>query len=183
MRRGTSGFRPEDRGVEGVLKAHDEARSLLRGLFAGQRLAVLATQDQGQPHTSLVAFAASEDLRHLVFATPRSTRKYAHLSRDPRVALLIDNRSNEEADFQHAVAVTAAGTVRDLEDDRRQELLALYTARHPGLEAFVRTPTTALLDVAVTAYFLVTAFQNVLELRVAEWDGWPAPDGSPYGRG
>jgi len=59
-------------------------RELLEGLFAGQRLAVLATQGEGQPYGSLVAFSAAPDLRRLVFATARSTRKYVNLRADPR---------------------------------------------------------------------------------------------------
>ena len=64
----------------------------LRKLLRTQSLAVLATQNQGQPYASLVAFASSDDLKSLYFATTRSTRKYANLSGDSRVAMLLDNR-------------------------------------------------------------------------------------------
>jgi hypothetical protein len=40
----------------------DGLDATLRGLLASQRLAVLATRDREHPHTSLVAFAATEDL-------------------------------------------------------------------------------------------------------------------------
>ena len=49
----------------------------LKALFASQGLAVLSTHDHGQPYCNLVAFASSEDIRHLVFATTRATRKAA----------------------------------------------------------------------------------------------------------
>jgi len=51
----------------------------LRKLLRSQLLAVLSTQNQGQPYASLVAFASSDDLKSLYFATSRSTRKYANL--------------------------------------------------------------------------------------------------------
>jgi heme iron utilization protein len=70
----------------------------LRALFRTQRLAVLSTQGSGQPYASLVAFVASDDLQYLYFATARTTRKYHHLDVDPRVAMLMDNRSNLESD-------------------------------------------------------------------------------------
>ena len=59
----------------------------VRELFETQKLAVLSTQREGQPYTTLVAFAASSDLENLYFATTRATRKYANLSADSRVAM------------------------------------------------------------------------------------------------
>jgi nitroimidazol reductase NimA-like FMN-containing flavoprotein (pyridoxamine 5'-phosphate oxidase superfamily) len=50
-------------------------RELLAELFDSQRSAVLATQGGGQPYCSLMAFAATGDLRDLLFATLRATRK------------------------------------------------------------------------------------------------------------
>jgi nitroimidazol reductase NimA-like FMN-containing flavoprotein (pyridoxamine 5'-phosphate oxidase superfamily) len=53
----------------------------LKELFRSQSLAVLATQEEELPYVTLVAFVSSEDLRYLLFATTRSTRKYANLSK------------------------------------------------------------------------------------------------------
>ena len=69
-------------------------------LLRAQPLAVLSTQQEGQPYASLVAFVSSDDLTRLYFATIRSTRKFANIMKDSRVAMLIDNRSNNPADFQ-----------------------------------------------------------------------------------
>jgi len=90
------------------LKNKAELINHLRELFSSQSLAVLATQDRGEPYGNLVAFAATEDLKHLLFATTRATRKYNNLTKNPRIAMVIDNRSNREEDFQRAMAATAA---------------------------------------------------------------------------
>ncbi len=90
----------------------------LRKLLRSQPLAVLATQNQGQPYASLVAFASSDDLKSLYFATTRSTRKYANLSGDSRVAMLVDNRSNKASDFRWAMAATATGTAKEVDPAR-----------------------------------------------------------------
>ena len=87
----------------------------LRKLLRSQPLAVLATQNQGQPYASLVAFASSDDLKSLYFATTRATRKYANLSGDSRVAMLVDNRSNNASDFSLAMAATATGTAVEVD--------------------------------------------------------------------
>jgi hypothetical protein len=40
----------------------------------------MATARDNHPHTSLIAFAATPDLRHIIIATDRKTRKYAYLT-------------------------------------------------------------------------------------------------------
>jgi nitroimidazol reductase NimA-like FMN-containing flavoprotein (pyridoxamine 5'-phosphate oxidase superfamily) len=135
-------------------------------LFKKQRLAVLATQKNGQPYSSLVAFAVTEDLKQLIFATSRATRKYDNFSSDSRVALLIDTRSNKASDFHKAMAVTAVGAAIEVEQERRKELIHLYLAKHPHLKDFVQSPTCALVRVSVKTYYVVRTFQNVTELHV-----------------
>jgi nitroimidazol reductase NimA-like FMN-containing flavoprotein (pyridoxamine 5'-phosphate oxidase superfamily) len=143
----------------------DESRfkSLLTNLFAFQKLAVVATSDQGQPYASLVAFAVDENLAHLYFVTPRSTRKYAYLSAEERVAVLVNNSSNSDADFHRAVSVTARGRARELTGKEREAPLNRYLAKHPYLRDFAAAPSCALIDVRVETYYLVKNFQNVTE--------------------
>lgn len=136
----------------------------IRGLLVSQRLGVLATNQGGQPYTSLVAFAFSDDLRRLFFATTRATRKFANLQAEPRVSLLIDNRSHRSEDFREAIAVTALGCAQEVSDSERQAVLGLYLDRHAGLREFVMAPTCALLQIEVTSYSLVSRFQNVVEI-------------------
>ena len=138
----------------------------LRKLLRSQPLAVLATQNQGQPYASLVAFASSDDLKSLYFATTRSTRKYANLSGDSRVAMLVDNRSNKTSDFRWAMAATATGTAAEVAPRERESALDLYLAKHPHLSDFVHSPTCALCKIRVQTFFVVTRFQSVVEVHV-----------------
>src|SRR5512136_2554079 len=110
-----------------------EPFALLRELFARQRLGVLATHGPDSPYASLVAVRASDDLRHLYFSTTRATRKFQFLTAEPRVAMLVDSRSDDDLDFHGAVAATAVGTARELEGAEREEHLAAFLERHPHL--------------------------------------------------
>jgi nitroimidazol reductase NimA-like FMN-containing flavoprotein (pyridoxamine 5'-phosphate oxidase superfamily) len=139
----------------------------IRTLFASQRLAVLATQERGQPYSNLMAFAATPDLKHLVFATTRATRKYANLLADPRVSVLVDNRANVPEDFSRAAAVTALGKAWELQGRERQEYLKIFLVKHPYLEEFTASPNCALLKVRVDKYILVTRFQEVREIYLS----------------
>lgn len=150
------------------MEPDDSPTSRLNTLLESQKLAVLATHMGGQPYGSLVSFAPTHDGKELLFATTRATRKYANLTADERVALVIDNRSNQESDFHEATAVTATGRADEPSGPERDRLQGIYLAKHPYLKDFVTSPTCALLRVKVETYYLVCRFQQVTELKVAK---------------
>lgn len=138
----------------------------VRELLQSQQLSVLATHNKGQPYASLVAFAAAQDLKEIYFATSRTTRKYANLTADPRVAVLVDSRSNRVSDFHRATAATVVGKAHEVDDEERDSIARLYLSKHPHLKEFVQSPTCALLRVRVKTYYLVSKFQKVMELHI-----------------
>ncbi len=143
-----------------------EKKKVLRNLMQTQGLAVLATHQDGQPYVSLMGFVATDDLKYLILTTSRATRKYANLIANPQVALMIDNRSNSETDFNEAIAVTVIGQAREVNADERDGFLRLYLAKHDSLRDFSALAATALFVVEVETYYIVNQFQNVSELRM-----------------
>ena len=124
----------------------------LKELLNSQKLAVLATQSDDGPHESLVAFSCSDDARRLFLMTHRQTRKYRDIIGNPRIAMLIDNRSNRDSDFEQATAITAKGVAKELNGDARDKWLATYLKKHPQLTDFARLPEVALIKIEVTDY-------------------------------
>lgn len=147
----------------------DTSRNLenrIRELLESRRFAVLSTHDAGQPYATLVGFAASDDLSQIVFATPKTTRKFRNLTADPRVALLVSSSENKAADVYDATAVTATGTAVELAADEAPAVRRRYLTKHPYMRDFIAAPTTALIGVAVDCYYLVSRFQEVMELHI-----------------
>jgi general stress protein 26 len=140
-------------------------RKMLRELFRSQLFAVIATQQLTRPHNNLVAFAATDDLRNIIFATRRATNKYSNLLSNNNVSMLIDNRTNRDSDFRNAVAVTVLGTAEEVKDDQIDELRGLYLIKHHNLGKFVHSPDAALFKIRVKKYFVVRNFQEVMELK------------------
>ncbi len=139
----------------------------IAALFASQYLAVLATDGPGhRPYTSLLAFAAADDLSRLLFATPRDTRKFANMADNAGVSLLVDSRINSLSDFRDAVAVTATGTATEATGPDRDRLLPVFLGKHPHLKQFVADPDSALMVVAVDSYVMVSRFQDVETLNM-----------------
>jgi heme iron utilization protein len=150
------------------MEKHDphDIRQDIKDLLDSQKLAVLSTQGEAGPYVSLVAFAAADDLKSILFATPVYTRKYDNLKRKPEVALLVDNRVNDADDFKNGRAVTILGTAEELHGGEKQSAVAKYIRFHPHLADFARSPTSGMFLIRVHHYYLVKEFQNVTELSV-----------------
>jgi len=148
------------------METSGHAWDAIETLLTSEALGVLSTEKKGRPYASLVAVAASDDFKHLLFATPRTTRKYGNLTANPWVALLVNNSRNLAQDIYGALSVTALGTAETLEGSDREALLEIYLKRHPHLKSFAGAPTNALVRVDVERYILVSRFQNVTEVEV-----------------
>ena len=138
---------------------------LLRDMFATQKVAVLATSADGQPYGSLVAFAATEDLEELLFATARSTRKYGNLLSDPRVSLVIDNRGELRSGLSNALAVGAVGRAEELTGSEKEQKAEVFLSRHPYLAEFVGSHDIALFAVRVE-YYVISSFAQGVRLEM-----------------
>jgi nitroimidazol reductase NimA-like FMN-containing flavoprotein (pyridoxamine 5'-phosphate oxidase superfamily) len=139
----------------------------IESLFQSQSLGVLATRGKEYPYCTLVGFAGTDDMRRIIFATLRNTRKYANIKKYPMISILIDSRSNRVEDFKDAMALTVLGTAHEAEGEERERLSGLYLARHPHLKEFLRDPDCALMVLEVERYILVTRFQQVMEMDVS----------------
>jgi nitroimidazol reductase NimA-like FMN-containing flavoprotein (pyridoxamine 5'-phosphate oxidase superfamily) len=147
-------------------KDETSIREAAKRLFAKQRLACLATSKSEKPHTSLVAFAATADLKAILFATTKSSRKYAYLKANERVSMLVDNRTNRITDFKEGTAITVIGRAKELDAHGKNIHLKLYIEQHPYMEEFVESKDSSLFMVEVETYRVVTRFQQVDELHM-----------------
>ena len=149
--------------------SHEESiRHAVHALLRQQQLGVLSTVGEDAPYASLVAFAATEDLKHIYFVTPTTTRKYANLTADGRVSVLVNSSTNQSSDFHQAISATAVGDAKEINGPERGQLLRFYLGKHPYLEEFAKSPTCALVRVTVRSYYLVRNFQKVLEFHLVK---------------
>jgi nitroimidazol reductase NimA-like FMN-containing flavoprotein (pyridoxamine 5'-phosphate oxidase superfamily) len=124
--------------------------------------AVLATDAAGQPYTSLVAYALTPDMKGVLFATPKGTRKYRNILKNPRVSLLIDTTTNTPKDYMKAESVTMLGNARPIRRGKtRTELAAIFLKKHPKLEGIIHSREIALIFIKISKCIHVTKFQSV----------------------
>jgi len=132
------------------------------------QFAVLATQYDGQPHASLMAFTPFAGIRYLIIATYRNTMKYRNLSKDGRVAMLIDNRSVQGSVAKRSLVITAHGIASEVPGFDHAAVKQALLARHNNLTAFLASPDCILMRVAVTAYEIVAGTDEVFWYEVAK---------------
>ena len=143
-----------------------DAAQKINLLFESQSFAVLSTQKNLQPYASLVAFAATDNLKEIYFLTPNTTRKYDNLIENRKVAVLVNNIKNKTDDIYNAISVTGTGNASVVNPTNERQALDFYLKKHPHMEGFAKAPTTALIRVDMNRYFMVSQFQNVVELKV-----------------
>lgn len=128
-------------------------------LLRTQLQGVLATQYHTEPYTSLMAFAHTPDLRYVLLATYRESRKHANLALNAQVSLLIDDRTNSAADYSTAIAISVGGLAEAIPPAELPTLQRCYLAKHPQLTAFIDAADCALLRIRVSAYRVISQFQ------------------------
>jgi heme iron utilization protein len=144
-------------------------------LLAGQLVGVMATsqceqaasaQSCGQPYTSLMAFAHTQDLRYLIIATMKETQKHANLLQNASLSMLIDNRGNSAQDYEHAIAVSVIGRAEAVPEIEHTAMNGLFLNKHPQLQSFILLPDCVLLRIVVQCYRVVDEFQRTQVLAV-----------------
>ncbi len=142
-----------------------DSNDLLKQVIATQRFAVLATQENEQPYMNLIAFAASNDLAYILFATDRNTHKYRNILKNEKVALLIDSRRNDTSDLTDALAITALGSAGEITQNRGDKLIIKYLNTHASLSEFISSSETAIIRISVKEYILAR-FDKVERIQI-----------------
>ena len=144
------------------MTAHMSTRESIQNLLHSIGFAVLATENAGQPHTSLIAITPLDEGQRLVFATYRNTRKFTNLMQNKRVSVLMDGRARDGASgADTGFILSAVGRVQEINAATQPHLLAAHLRRHPDLAAFTQAPDCVLLEVLVEAYQMVRGIDDV----------------------
>jgi general stress protein 26 len=140
----------------------------IQKVLHSSRFAVLATQNDGQPHTSRMAFTPLEGVSELVIATYRNTLKYRSLSKDGRVAFLIEYRTQNPTATDKDVFLTGHGSAAELQGDKLETAIKVHQERHPQMSAFLAAEDCVLLGIKVSAYEVVLGIDDVIWHQVKD---------------
>jgi general stress protein 26 len=131
----------------------------IKELLKQQKYAVIATQKDNVPYTNLVAFASTDGVGSLFFATRRDTTKFLNMLNNPCVSILIDNRKNLPSDIKDATAVSAEAVAKDVKK-KKEKIKKMLKDKHPELSGFLNEPDCELFELEIKKYFFVDNFNN-----------------------
>jgi len=131
----------------------------VKKLLESQKYAVIATNKEKIPYTNIIAFASTEGLGNIYFATKRDSTKFLNLINNPCVSLLIDDSKNLSSDIMNATAVSAEAEVKQINQEK-EKLKKLLLEKHPELGGFLNEPNCELLKLEVKKYYYVDNFDN-----------------------
>ena len=144
-------------------KFYDET---VNSVLSGQRLGVLATTGEEYPYTSLIGFVTTPEMKSIVFATMKQTRKYENILKHPRVSLLVNSSNNTADDFKDAAAITIMGSCAPTSGEEKKDLQKIYLERFPFLKDFIKDPSCELIKIKIERFLVVTRFQEVRYIEV-----------------
>lgn len=135
-----------------------ERRAMLDELLHTTGLAVLATDDEHGPYTSLLAIAPCSEGNAVAFATERDTSKYENLVQNSTASMLLDTRARDGEDLDRVCAATIVGTTRELTGDQAGRVASLLKEKHPGLADFLEADTSAIMRLDIDSWYLISGF-------------------------
>ena len=138
----------------------------VHSVLSKQHLGVLATTGEQYPYTSLVGFVPTPDMKNIVFATMKQTRKYENIIRHPRISLLVNSSTNTAGDFKDAAAITIMGSCAQSSGEEKKDLQKIYLERFPFLKDFIKNPSCELVKIKIERFIVVTRFQEVKYIEV-----------------
>jgi uncharacterized pyridoxamine 5'-phosphate oxidase family protein len=125
------------------------------------RFAVLATESNGQPHTSLIAITPFGNFRQLIFATYRNTLKYRNLAHNSKVAVLIERREVNMEGLQKTIVLTIIGHTEEICIEENEAAYQAHLERHPEMESFMQSSDCVLIRIIAQSYQVVNGIDDI----------------------
>jgi uncharacterized pyridoxamine 5'-phosphate oxidase family protein len=132
--------------------------------------AVLATEGNGQPHTSLIAITPFENFRQIIFATYRNTLKYRNLSHNNKVAVLIESGVININGFKQSVVLTIIGHTEEINIAGNKATYQAHLKQHPEMESFMLSSDCVLIRVIAQSYQVVYGIDDIRWITADELD-------------
>jgi uncharacterized pyridoxamine 5'-phosphate oxidase family protein len=146
------------------------SREYIENVLNLNKFAVLATDNGGQPHVSLVAITLFGNFRQLLFATYRNTLKYRNLSHNNKVALLIENRDADMKGLHGSTVLTIIGHTEEISITENGAAYEAHLKRHPEMESFMNSSDCAFILVIAQSFQIVNGTDDIRWITADDLD-------------
>ncbi len=143
------------------MKKQSSIKEYIEGIINTSGFAVLATEDNDQPHASLIAITPFGNNRQIIFTTYRDTLKYRNLSNNNKVAVLIESGVNYNKGLKQSVVLTIIGHTEEIKTAENEAAYQAHLRRHPEMESFMLSSDCALIMVIAQSYQIVNGIDDI----------------------
>jgi nitroimidazol reductase NimA-like FMN-containing flavoprotein (pyridoxamine 5'-phosphate oxidase superfamily) len=152
------------------MNKQSKIKESIEGIIKTRRFAVLATEGEGQPHTSLIAITPFGSFLQLIFATYRNTRKYRNLVRNSKVAVLIEGEYVNMKGLKESIVLTIIGLTEEIRMAENEAASHAHLKRHPEMESFMLSSDCALIMVIAQSYQVVYGIDDIRWIKADDLD-------------
>jgi hypothetical protein len=146
------------------------AREYIEDVLKLNKFAVLATEGNGQPHTSLIAITPFESFRQLIFATYRNTLKYRNLVNNSKVAVLIESRDANMKGLQKSIVLTIIGQSEEIGIAENESAYRAHLKRHPQMKSFMLSSDCVIIRIIAQSYQVVYGIDEIRWIKADDLD-------------
>lgn len=132
-------------------------RKDIQELIQANKICVLATVSEGEPHCSLMSYATDDDCSEIYMATHKKTKKYRNLATNPTVSLLVDSRQDAgKSPSAQTKALTISGTFqRNIDEKKMAAARTRLFEKHTELKNIFNDLDTEIIVVKIRAVQLL----------------------------
>ncbi|MCF8120325.1 MAG: pyridoxamine 5'-phosphate oxidase family protein [Deltaproteobacteria bacterium] len=131
-------------------------RKEMQDLLKRYDFCVMATESDGKPHCSLMAYICDADCQYVYMVTDKKTAKFRNLKKNPAVSLLVDTRETHGAEHRSQTqALTVAGVYEPLQEEMLPAIRDMLLETHPQLSVFLKDPDARILSVRLESFLLL----------------------------
>jgi hypothetical protein len=112
---------------------------------------VLATCKDNAPYCSLMCFTQISGERSVLLVTARGSAKFTNMQVNEEVSLLMADEISFASGLPSGKVVTFLGRASEVAGEERPQLEPVFVAKFPGLAAFARDASSALVRVRLTS--------------------------------
>ncbi len=147
-----------------------QVRATVDALLSEQVQVVLATQAETGPMMHLMAYAYSDDLRHIYLASKAGTRKVENLKRNVQSSLLWDNRSGQIQDHIDGYTCLAECQATLIDNAESNVIKSQLLERNPTLQDLLAMSDCCIFSLTVRQYNVTLGYKQSFSWRPSELD-------------
>ena len=135
-------------------------------LTKNQHFGIISSLDKlNKIESNLISFAMSEDLKSLIFYTPKTSKKYNRIVGNDNVCIYINNTINEGRDISKALGISVSANY-NAKPQNLAELSLLYSRKLPFMMGFVNSQSFTPIVVSIDTIEVTLRFQEVVVLKI-----------------